>query len=51
MMFYAQLDENEICVGISELSSEVYLDNMIRIDKFDISIIGKKYNKISREFE
>ncbi len=48
-MIYAQLSEENICVGISELSGEVEEDNMILLDSYDISILGKKYNNESWE--
>ncbi len=43
-MIYAQLDENNICIGISQLSGEVTSDNMILLDNYDTSLLGKKYN-------
>lgn len=43
-MFYAQLDSNKICVCISQLGGEVQVENMIKIDKYDTSFLGKKYN-------
>ena len=42
-MFYAQLNDDNICVGISELSSEVKDEYMINIDNFDTTLINKKY--------
>ncbi|WIF95111.1 hypothetical protein [Caminicella sporogenes] len=41
--YYAQLDENNICIGVSELSGEVDAPNMIKIESFDTSLLGKKY--------
>ena len=43
MFYYAQLDENKIVVGISQLSGEVDLPNMIRLEEYDSSLCGKKY--------
>ncbi len=43
-MIYAQLNEENICVGVSELSGEVEGDNMVLLDNYDISLLGKKYN-------
>lgn len=43
MKFYAQLNENKICVGISQLSGEVIQDNMIEIQSFDNDKIWRKY--------
>ena len=42
-MYYAQLNEDRICVGISELSSEIIDENMIQINEFDITLLNKKY--------
>lgn len=44
MFYYAQINEENICVGVSDLSGEVSADNMIRIDTMDTSLLGKKYN-------
>lgn len=44
MFYYAQLDENDICIGVSQLSGEIYLCNMIFLEKQDVSLLGKKYN-------
>lgn len=41
---YAQIDENNICVSVSELSGSVNYENMIALDTYDISLLGKKYN-------
>ena len=43
-MIYAQLNEENICVGVSDLSGEVEADNMILLESFDVDILGKKYN-------
>ena len=43
-MIYAQLNEENICVGVSDLSGEVEADNMKPIESFDVNILGKKYN-------
>ena len=44
MFYYAELDENNICKAVSELVGEVIKNTMIRIDSFDMSLLGKKYN-------
>lgn len=41
-MIYAQLDENNICTGISQLSGEVQEINMLQIEHYDITLMGKK---------
>lgn len=42
-MIYAQLDMNNICTGISQLSGEVQAPNMLQIEHYDITLMGKKY--------
>lgn len=44
MFYYAQLDKNNICVGVSYLSGEIIADNMIRIEEMNADLLGKKYN-------
>ena len=41
--YYAQLDETGLCVGLSDLSGEVTADNMILLESYDFTILGKKY--------
>ena len=36
MYNYAQLDEQNICIGVSQLSGEVVASNMIPIENMDI---------------
>ena len=48
-MIFAQLDDEKVCFAISDLSEEVVSDNMIKIDKFDTTLLGKKYNNGSWE--
>ena len=43
MKIYAQLNENNICVGISQLNGEVNAENMVEIGSFDESYVWKKY--------
>lgn len=43
MKFYAQLNENKVCIGISQLSGEVIQDNMIEIPSADAGCLWKKY--------
>lgn len=44
MKFYAQLNENNICIGISQLSGEVTADNMIEIETASNDFLWRKYN-------
>ena len=41
--FYAQLNEKNICIGVSQLSGEVQRANMIPIKSMDADYIGRKY--------
>ncbi|MDD3040023.1 hypothetical protein [Bacteroides sp.] len=41
--FYAQLNIESICVGVSQLSGSID-GNLINLDFMDTSIVGKKYN-------
>lgn len=43
MFFYAQLNENNVCVGISQLSGAVESSNMISIATFDPDLLWRKY--------
>ena len=44
-MIYAQINEDSICIAVSEME-EIGEPNpyLVKIEKFDISILGKKYN-------
>lgn len=43
MFYYAQLDENNICMGKSQLTGEVQQDNMIKLISGEEDVISKKY--------
>jgi hypothetical protein len=43
-VYYAQLNDNSIVVGISHLSSKVDKTNMILLSDYDVSLIGDLYN-------
>lgn len=43
MKFYAQLNENKICIGISQLSGEVIQADMIEITTADSTLLWKKF--------
>lgn len=43
MYFYAQLNEHNVCIGVSQLSGPVDNSNMIPIDNMDIDLIWRKY--------
>lgn len=42
--FYAQLNDSNICTTVSELSGEIIDIKLIKLDKYDASLLGKKYN-------
>lgn len=51
-MIYAQLNEENVCVGISDLSGEVQDPHLIPLKEFDLSIMGKRYeNSMWKEVE
>lgn len=39
--YYAQIDDNGICCGVSQLSGIVEHDNMIQLESYDMSLMGK----------
>ncbi len=44
MKFYAQLNEENICICVSQLSGEIIHPKVIAIPAMDVSLVGKKYN-------
>ena len=47
---YAQLDNENYCCGISQLSGEVIQDNMIRINDYDLSYLDRKYDIVNQKW-
>ena len=43
MYIYAQLNEESICNGLSRLSGEVQAPNMLQIENYDTTLMGKKF--------
>lgn len=44
-MVYAEIDSENICYAISDMGDVEIIDSkLIKLDFFDASIIGKKYN-------
>lgn len=43
MKFYAQLNENNICTGVSQLSGEVSSDSMVEIEVVSDDYLWRKY--------
>ncbi len=51
-MYYAQIDLNtNIVTSVTQTHSEVIVPHMIEIQEFDISLLGKRYNSQTGEFE
>lgn len=48
--YYAELNEKDICVSISEVDAEINEYNFIRISSLDQSIIGKWYDRFNERF-
>lgn len=41
LKYYAQLDVQNMCVGVSQLAGVVDADNLVELDSYDISVLGK----------
>lgn len=41
--YYAQITEEGICCGVSQLSGIVNADNMIELESYDLSVMGMKW--------
>lgn len=50
MFNYVQLDEQGYCIGISTLNGEVKADNMVLLEEYNESYIGRKYNLVLKEW-
>ena len=48
---YAQINEDGVVVGVSALSGLVESASMIAIPLYDLSLLGKTYNRETGEFE
>ena len=49
--YYAQLDDKDICIGVSELPSEVSDPKLIRVSSLDQTLIGKWYDRSDGTFK
>lgn len=49
--YCAQLNENGIVHTVCLLSEEIISANIIPLDNYDISVLGRKYNVVTGEFE
>ena len=41
MVYYAQIDENNICIGISQHPEEIDREDLIKIDSYDFGLLRK----------
>ncbi len=41
--YYAEIDENNICVGVSQLAGKVNKKELIEIDSYNVSLLGQTY--------
>lgn len=48
-MFYAQLDE-DICVAVTQAAAEIQAPNLIALESYDTTLIGKRYDKSTGRF-
>ena len=39
--YYAQIDVQNVCVGVSQLAGVVDADNLVELDSYNISVLGK----------
>lgn len=49
--YYAILNENDICTDVVELPSTIEMDTYIQINSLDTSLIGKRYNRETLQWE
>ena len=51
-MFYAQINvATGICEAVTEAHARIELDYMIALHEFDVSLLGKRYNATTNNFE
>ena len=51
MFFYAQLNQESIVVAVTQTSDEIDNPLMIAMDSYDTSVLGKRYNADTGDFE
>lgn len=44
MCNYAQIDSNNICFAITQTDGEIIGSDVIKIDSYDTSLLGQRYN-------
>lgn len=50
MPYYAQLNSDNQCVGVSETSGDINAPHMILIDSLDTSLLGRVYSTTSKQW-
>lgn len=48
--FYAQIDDSNVCVAVTQTAEPVDAPNMVPIDVFDASLAGRTYDAVSNSF-
>lgn len=51
MLYYAQLNINDECIGIQKTEKPIFQQNLIPIQFYDESLLNKIYNKELKIFE
>lgn len=41
MFYYAQIDANNVCMGVSQHPEEIIKEDMIQIESYDLSLLRK----------
>ena len=49
-MYYVQIDNNNVVIGISDLSGEVAVANLIHVPVYDLDYLGRTYDSESGTF-
>lgn len=49
-MYYAQIDSDDIVFAVTQTAGEIISPDMIVINYYDDSLLGKQYNKATGEF-
>lgn len=50
MFNYALINELDFCIGVSSLNGEVLQDDMILLEQYDASYIGRKYDRQNKKW-
>lgn len=43
-MYYAQINDDNICFAVTELSDVVERPDIIQIDSYDVALLGRRWN-------